>query len=184
MALTYDQIEVDKVYTIEGKKIVILNKHLGKHYNENDITYTTFECIIYSYLDNPITKITSPFDFKEIFAVPELKAPPPLMGLFPRMEVYNKHVPTIICKEDGKIEKVVIPDNAHTPHILSIDMGDGKMVDLPTYNRIIIDKFYNTPTKETSLEFLKISEIRGLEGSLEEQISKILEHFPDGIIII
>jgi hypothetical protein len=183
MALTYDQIEVDKVYIHDGKKIYIMNKHLCEHRLENGkIEYEQF--IIYYDLDNPITHITSRFDFKEIFAIPELKAPPPLMGLFPRMEVYNKHVPTIICKEDGKIEKVVIPDNAHTPHILSIDMGDGKMVDLPTYNRIIIDKFYNTPTKETTLEFLKISEIIGLEGSMEEQISKILEHFPDGIIII
>ena len=63
-------------------------------------------------------------------------------------------------------------------------MGNGKIVDIPTYNRIIIDKFCNTRTKETTLEFLQISEIRGLEGSMEEQISKILEHFPDGIIVI
>jgi len=183
MALTYDQIEEDGVYTIEGKNIRIVKKHLAKDYRQDD-TYTTFECIIYYYLDNPITKITSPFNWKEIFAVSEAQAPTPLMGLLPRMEVYNKHVPTIICKENGQIERVIFPDDASTPHIPSVDMGDGKIVNIPTYNKIIIDKFYHTPTKETSLEFLKISEIRGLEGSLEKQISKILEHFPGGIIII
>lgn len=183
VALTYDRIEKGKVYIHNKKKIFIVNKYLPKnHIDDGTIEYEQY--IIYYYLDNPNTQITCPFEGTEIFAVPEAQAPPPLMGLFPRMEVYNKHVPTIICSEDGKIIKVEIPDNAHTPHILSIDMGDGRMVDLPTYNRIIIDKFYNTPTKETTLEFLKISEIRGLEGSMEEQISKILEHFPDGIIVI
>lgn len=182
-ALTYDQIEEGKVYIHNNKEICIVNKHLPENHLEGGIIeYEKY--IIYYYLDKPITQITCPFEGTEIFAVPEAQAPPPLMGLFPKMEVYNKHVPTIICSEDGKIIKVEIPDNAHTPHILSIDMGDGRMVDLPTYNRIIIDKFYNTPTKETTLEFLKISEIRGLKGSMEEQIPKILQHFPDGIIII
>uniref|UniRef100_A0A6C0LCA1 Uncharacterized protein n=1 Tax=viral metagenome TaxID=1070528 RepID=A0A6C0LCA1_9ZZZZ len=183
VALTCDQIQVDKVYMYNNKEIRIVKKYSFEEWNE-EMSFVLKDCINYYYLDNPVTQITCPFEGTEIFAVPEAQAPPPLMGLFPRMEVYNKHVPTIICSEDGKIIKVEIPDNAHTPHILSIDMGDGRMVDLPTYNRIIIDKFYNTPTKETTLEFLKISEIRGLEGSMEEQISKILEHFPDGIIVI
>jgi hypothetical protein len=112
-------------------------------------------------------------------------APPSLIGLFPKICIYNKHLPTIICSEDGKIKKVIFPDDAHTPHILSIDMGNGTLVDIPTYNKLIIDKFYNSPTKETTLEFLKISEIIGLESlSFEEQISKILQHYPDGIIYI
>jgi hypothetical protein len=183
MALTYDQIEEDKVYICDGKKIYIMNKHLCEHRLENGtIEYEQF--IIYYDLDNPITHITCPFEGIEIFAILELKAPPPLLGLGPKMDVYDKHSPTIICSENGKIIKVVIPEDASTPHIPSVDIGGGRIVDIPTYNKIIIDKFYHTPTKETTLEFLKISEIRGLEGSLEEQISKILQHFPDGIIII
>ena len=115
----------------------------------------------------------------------EAQAAPPLMKLpLRRPEVYNKHSPTIICSENGKIIEVVIPDDACTPHIPSVDIGDGKIVDIPTYNRIITDNFYKTPTKETSLKFLEISEIWGLEGSMEEQILKILQHFPDGIVII
>lgn len=190
MALTYDQIEEGKVYIRNGKKIFIVNKHLTEHCVVDEHCFGNFifehysQGIVYYYLDNPITQITCPFEMREIFGVPEARAPPPLMGLLPKMEVYNKHFPTIICSEDGNIKKVIFPDDPHTPHILSIDMGNGTLVDIPTYNKIIINNFYNSPTKQSSLEFLKISEIIGLEGSFEEQISKILEHFPDRIIII
>ena len=183
MALTYDQIEEGKVYIRNGKEIRIVNKHVPENYLEGGIIeYQQY--IIYCYLDNSITRFTCPFEMAEIFAVPEVQAPPPLLGLGPKMDVYNKHSPTIICSENGKIIEVVIPDDACTPHIPSVDIGDGKIVDIPTYNRIITDNFYKTPTKETSLKFLEISEIWGLEGSMEEQISKILRHFPDGIVII
>ena len=181
--LTYNQIEEGKVYIHNGKEIRIVNKHLPEnHLEEGIIEYEQY--IIYYYLDNPITKITSPFKMEKIFAIAEAQPPPPIIGLLPKTEVYNKHVPTILCREDGRIMSVEIPDDAFTPHVPSVDMGDGNIVNIPTYNRIIIDKFYNNPTKETTLEFLKISEIRGLEGSLEAQISKVLEHFPDGIIVI
>ena len=185
-ALTCDQIEKGKVYMYNNKEIRIIKKYSFSDWND-ETSFILKDCIQYCYLDNPITLNTCPFEMMpEIFAVPGAQAPPPLMGLLPRMEVYNKHVPTIICSEDGKIIKVVIPDDASTPHIPSVDMGDGKLVDIPTYNRIIIDKFYNTPTKETTLELLKISEIRGLKASLslEPPISRILQHFPDGIIVI
>jgi hypothetical protein len=183
MALTYDQIEEGKVYIHDRREICIVNKHLPEnHRDDGTIEYEQY--IIYYYLDKPITQITCPFEMAEIFAIPEVQAPPPLLGLGPKMDVYDKHSPTIICSENGKIIKVVIPEDASTPHIPSVDIGDGRIVDIPTYNKIIIDNFYNTPTPETTLEFLKISEIRGLEGSLEEQISKILQHFPDGIVII
>jgi len=183
MALTYNQIEEGKVYIHNGKEIRITRKYSFEHWNDKT-SFILKDCIQYCYLDNPITQITCPFEGTEIFAIAEAQPPPPIIGLLPKMEVYNKHLPTILCREDGKIIKVEIPDDAFTPHVPSVDMGDGNIVNIPTYNRIIIDKFYNNPTPETTLEFLKISEIRGLEGSLEEQISKILQHFPDGIIII
>ena len=182
--LTYDQIQVDKVYMCENKEIRIVKKYSFEEWNE-EMSFVLKDCINYYYLDNPVTQFTCAFEIMtKLFAVPEAQVPPPVMGLLPRTEVYNKHVPTIICSKDGKIIKIVIPDDPCTPHIPSVDMGNGKIVDIPTYNRIIIDKFCNTRTKETTLEFLQISEIRGLEGSMEEQISKILQHFPDGIINI